>query len=216
MTPALDPALLAAILDPKNDGDDFLRLQAADWWEENGQSERGTFIRVQVELAAGEPCQLENRGESLDNAARGLCRRCDLRRRERELLEALYRRLFDSRMVPFLNADNRISTGQNGAYGPPIYHTFRRGFVEVVECDSRAWLAHADRLLAAQPVREVTLSNLGNADAIVRRWQTEIGPPASGHRFADMLTDLWPHVRFELPANEGFTVPPEFPAPLPG
>jgi uncharacterized protein (TIGR02996 family) len=49
----LSSLLRAVCEDPSDDG---LRLILADWLEENGEEDRGNFIRVQVELAAmGEP-----------------------------------------------------------------------------------------------------------------------------------------------------------------
>src|SRR5579883_578433 len=53
-------SLLAAVI--ANPEDDVLRLAFADWFEENGQSERAEFIRVQIErarLQADDPRQSE-------------------------------------------------------------------------------------------------------------------------------------------------------------
>lgn len=46
-------ALLECVV--SNPEEDLPRLVLADWWEENGQPERGEFVRVQVELAAAMP-----------------------------------------------------------------------------------------------------------------------------------------------------------------
>jgi uncharacterized protein (TIGR02996 family) len=40
-------------------------------------------------------------------------------------------------------------------------YSWRRGFVEEITCTARLWLAHADAILAAQPVREVRLTTFG-------------------------------------------------------
>src|SRR5262249_3928589 len=66
-----DEAFLQAILeDPE---DDTPRLVYADWLEENGQPERGEFIRIQIELepmAEDDPRRpdLQKRGQGLLNA----------------------------------------------------------------------------------------------------------------------------------------------------
>jgi uncharacterized protein (TIGR02996 family) len=54
-----DEPLLRAILDRPDD--DHLRLVYADWLEENGQTERAEFIRVQIELSKEEADSPERR-----------------------------------------------------------------------------------------------------------------------------------------------------------
>ena len=49
------PHLLAAI--KANPADDLPRLVAADWLEENGESERAEFVRVQCRVANGQQCR---------------------------------------------------------------------------------------------------------------------------------------------------------------
>src|SRR4051812_36025319 len=52
-------ALIEAIREHPED--DTPRLILADWFEENGQSARGEFIRVQCELARAEPADPRRR-----------------------------------------------------------------------------------------------------------------------------------------------------------
>lgn len=83
---------------------------------------------------------------------------------------------------------------------------FRRGFVEYLTLPAAAWLAHADAVLAAQPVREVRLTTLPPADWVIQ--QVAAGkalPPVAGvyadylemHRAA--LDGAWPGITFTLP-----------------
>ncbi len=44
----LDPGILAGIIAKPDD--DFLRAVAADWWEENGDPDRASFVRTQLAL----------------------------------------------------------------------------------------------------------------------------------------------------------------------
>ncbi len=64
-------ALLAAII--ANPDDDQPRLAYADWLEENGQTERAEFIRVQIELAnatSGRSHRVWSNEKTLDQAVR--------------------------------------------------------------------------------------------------------------------------------------------------
>lgn len=45
MTPLPDYLLHPILANP---ADDLLRLSAADWWEENGESELAEFVRLQI------------------------------------------------------------------------------------------------------------------------------------------------------------------------
>jgi uncharacterized protein (TIGR02996 family) len=80
-------AFLASIREQPED--DLRRLVAADWLDEQGESERAEFIRVQCEIARIGVCRDECRSR-IDYRCRG----CVIRSRERELLERHHRLLF--------------------------------------------------------------------------------------------------------------------------
>jgi uncharacterized protein (TIGR02996 family) len=161
--------LLKAVLAAPDD--DAPRLIYADWLDEHGRPERAEFVRVQCALARlpkppastrliedgweprlGHPSLKE---EQAAEHCRALCRR------ERELLTG--------HAPCWLAAPGLKVTGclvpKDGSPpscwwqlpGGQISAAFRRGFVESVMTTAALWLTHADVVMAAQPVREVTL-----------------------------------------------------------
>lgn len=89
MTATGDPTLaqlMAAIV--ANPDEDTPRLEYADRLQELGDDDRAEFIRVQVELANGDPCDAEKMPDRHEVSDPGACDWCDLRRRELELLAA--------------------------------------------------------------------------------------------------------------------------------
>lgn len=121
---------------------DAPRLVYADWLSENGQEERGEFIRLQVELAATafrlcqkhcygctdrEPPKQHHAKHSWDAK---LCangrRRIELRRRERELLDA-----HAQQWLPYLHAPDGRSVIRDSQ--------FRRGFLHTVRVSAAEW-----------------------------------------------------------------------------
>jgi uncharacterized protein (TIGR02996 family) len=129
--------LLRAILDqPK---EETPRLVYADWLEENGQPERAEFIRVQVEIAGWGTTPPADAEEWV--------------RRERELL-------WGHGLKWALPATEVHHSGPTGV-GPSAGHIlgfFSRGFLSHVTCSWPDWRAHADAILAAQPVERVRLT----------------------------------------------------------
>ena len=131
--------------------DDTPRLIYADWLDERGDP-RGEFIRVQIALArlAGRnTCSslpgtmvstLTCLGPSL--AGEQSPRQAELRRREFLLLS----RHRQEWLAPFRG----WTSGEE----------FRRGFVESVKITARAFLAHAPRLFALTPLRQVQILDL--------------------------------------------------------
>ncbi len=171
----MEPSLLAAVID--NPTDDDLRLVFADWLEENGEEDRGAFIRVQIELAQGPRSYREcwKNQPKIDAEVR---RMDGLRRREQELQELHG----DTWALPLALAAGFKGTPMYGAangrdsLGNPRYHhicseyasdmgrrlawTFRRGFVESIETDTKTFLAHGATMVACQPLERVTLTGL--------------------------------------------------------
>jgi uncharacterized protein (TIGR02996 family) len=129
-----EEAFIAAVLaDPENDAP---RLIYSDWLDEQGRGERAELIRVQCELA-----RLGNPMSEAEDSRYDI-----LRRQEAELLDAIRADNFrlPSRFVPQIYGNSR---GCNLPHG-----FFRRGFVHAVTCTAKAWLAHANEILACHPV----------------------------------------------------------------
>jgi uncharacterized protein (TIGR02996 family) len=138
--------------------DDTPRLIYADWLDERGDP-RGEFIRVQIALA-----RLADRnpltylpGTRISAAAyfgsllpgEPSPREAELRRREFLLLS----RHREEWLAPFRG----WTSGEE----------FRRGFVESVKITARAFLAHAPRLFALTPLRQVQILDLDHwADSL--------------------------------------------------
>jgi hypothetical protein len=142
--PTPPPDLLRAVLDDV-DSDDARRAygewaKARPW--PDGDPDRGSLIDVQLELA-------RQHREQAGIAGWGP----PYRRAEELLAGAGYRwraplePLVDARLIPATNPKK-------------LAYEFRRGFVEHVEMDARAFADHAPRVFATTPVRFVTLSNV--------------------------------------------------------
>ncbi len=121
--------------------DDAPRLIYADWLDDNGDSARAEFIRVQCRIAA-----LDRELESDDDCEEPTCPGCAERRplRQRELeLQGSGRRWWSD-------------------YGPGDKITvleWRRGFVHRLACTCAAWLEHGPAIVRQQPVQRVELSD---------------------------------------------------------
>jgi uncharacterized protein (TIGR02996 family) len=121
-------ALLATILaDP---ADDTARLVFADWLSENGEADRGEFIRVEVELARTKP-------HTEDDERR---RRVLLHRRD-----DLLRQHRAEWLAPFLPFAKDSS--------------FERGFVSSLHVPAHAFLEGAERWFAVTPLTRVKFAN---------------------------------------------------------
>lgn len=109
--------------------DDLPRLIAADWFEENGETERAEWIRLQCQIASiGEPTgedrkEVDDRWEAYDR----------MRHRSFEMLCDNSRRWFGERYVPY--ADSVLGTHRlNTIYGndADIQIDVRRGFPDTL------------------------------------------------------------------------------------
>lgn len=202
-----EAALLAAVLAYPED--DAPRLIYADFLDEQGQSDRADFIRVQVHLAHWG----DHLGSHLDDGTDYSCGVCNLRRRERELL--------DDDMSDDWTFDAREGIPPHWCRGADVYETtdsyarFRRGFIAQIRCSAADWLAHAGAILAAQPVQEVTLTTWPGRSGHLERPSIDywvIGPEwfAEGDGEAVMMAERemkvkealrrrWPAVKFNLP-----------------
>jgi uncharacterized protein (TIGR02996 family) len=228
------PYLRAIVALPDDDGP---RLCAADWWDEQGTAERAEFIRVQCELARW-PCECDTSEERVYHDECRCKERAELRRREREL------RTYDNVIswLPvvepwgtFLSATCASHLGPGDAHccnGPsPIAKAeFRRGFVEELTAVAADFLAHADALTAACPLRRVRLTTRpevewASADVALRlagrgwRSVSELFPGDSrGVNRAMMLQAYlaaeFPGIDFEMPTT-GFRPGSLSPSQLP-
>jgi uncharacterized protein (TIGR02996 family) len=112
----------------RDPADDLLRTVYADWLDENGDPERAEFVRVQVEVPKHPgKCVYANPSWGPNNLhQRGACGWCDMRHRERELLER-----------------NRTVW----EYGFPwAEFGWSRGFVSEVTCTAEDAALHLDSL----------------------------------------------------------------------
>jgi uncharacterized protein (TIGR02996 family) len=230
---ATETGLLAAVRAAPDD--DLPRLVMADWLEENGRGDRAEFVRLQCEIErtgarSSADCSMmpDNTCSGFNGAMRhidpgafeGWCPAClpkvRLLEREQELLKR-HLGWLDRTRYPILNANGSVSIGSDGLMGPPICHTFRRGFVESVTCPAAAWLARGDAVLAAHPVRRVTLTTLpayfyrdaagGWVEQDDEFWTTAGEAQAA-------VEARWPGVAFELPPERRgrvVTLPPGWP-----
>jgi uncharacterized protein (TIGR02996 family) len=156
-------AFIAAIVaDPD---DDAPRLIYSDWLDEQGQSERAEFIRVQCTL-----WQAQDLPEDLVDTAKEE----EFRSREQQFL--------DGGLSSALGAENLRK------YKP----VWRRGFVHAITLSAADWLQHADAILAAQPVQEVTLTTWPMINQIG-------GIPRFGYDFQSnaryLLSLRWPQIK---------------------
>ncbi len=164
-----ETALLAAILD--NPTDDSPRLIFADFLDENGQEERGEFIRIQIALKDATDCPAWCPGPDG-------CETALLRHRAKELTAMWW---------------------VHWAFGPPItsggwpmtlvggwgcenissghyqyqYLTFQRGFVETIHCTVGDLTRCGSVLVASQPIRVIHLTDV--------KERIEIVPPGIDH-----------------------------------
>jgi uncharacterized protein (TIGR02996 family) len=137
------PAFVSAIV--AEPSDDIPRLVAADFLEENGDPDRGMFIRVQVEL-----------GRLAAAGLYGTPQAVELRRREHAFLgpKAVFRHLWAAEDCPELV---RAAGGGRVHFEGAERLAWRRGFVDAVACPADEWLRHGAAVRARNPVRAVEL-----------------------------------------------------------
>ena len=127
-------ALLAAILaDP---ADDTARLVYADWLAENGDPDRGEFIRIEIELARTPPADEDDE------------------RRRKELFDrraVLLKQHRAAWLAPFLPHARDSS--------------FDRGFVSALDVPAHAFLEHAPRWFTIAPLHRVRFTTCSALDA---------------------------------------------------
>lgn len=142
-------ALLNTILAAPDD--DQPRLVFSDWLDEHGECDRAELIRIGLQLATY-PKQFNPNDQSTNWKAKQL-----LKDRQQWLAQSC-----DG--VGLIHMELRNAIGQGPilnylGYGSDgIVYTVERGFVSSILCSAADWLAHADAIVATQPVREVFLT----------------------------------------------------------
>lgn len=168
MTTTMHPTeamLLRAVCETPSD--DLPRLVLADWWQENGQADRGEFVKVQVDLTSGPSRCLHlqrclHRGPysgiephpmipvSGPTVDCGYCRSCQLRRRQ----DGLWSDLGIGDSFDMFGLKSRMLWENcSGEVGICLVH---RGFVCEVRCTATAFLANGPRVAMCQPVESVS------------------------------------------------------------
>ncbi|MCI0704792.1 MAG: TIGR02996 domain-containing protein [Planctomycetia bacterium] len=151
------PAFIAAII--ANPDEDTPRLVAADFLEENGESDRAAFIRIQCEIALLEASGLS---KSLEMD--------ELRKKERAILHPLsvHWQLWAAEECPELV---RVAPPTKTSSPLDRIHVegadrlaWRRGFVEAVRCFAGDWLRCGVAVRKRQPVQDVTLTDCNMTD----------------------------------------------------
>lgn len=170
-------AFLAAIKDAP--ADDSPRLVYADWLDDQGETERAEFIRVQVALAKLN-AELQSDEDCRDPKCIGCKERRDLHARGRKLAGSV-------RLPP--KWDWGIATEGIDVPNPPFVW-LDRGFVDEAHCPAPDWFAHAAALLAAHPLRDVHLTTRAYWPS-PGGWEELVGLP--------FLTARWPGIAFHLP-----------------
>jgi uncharacterized protein (TIGR02996 family) len=145
------PAFIAAII--ANPDEDTPRLVAADFLEENGEVDRAALIRIQCEIARLEASGL---GKSLEMD--------ELRKRERALLHPLS---VDWQLWAAFECPELVRVAPPTKTSSPLDRmhvegaerlTWRRGFVEEVNCPAAEWLRHGVAVRQRNPVLSVILT----------------------------------------------------------
>ena len=154
-------ALYRAIL--AHPEDDAPRLAYADWCDENGEPERGEFIRVECDLAkadwrdcGGYYCHTHDTG----NTVHVDCNPERLRVRADQLLQlpSLGSHGVANWCVWSEAVRRFLGPSASGLLAGQPY-AFSRGFVHLVELSTEAFFAHAAGLFAACPITAVRLTD---------------------------------------------------------
>lgn len=202
-------ALYRVLAEPDNDTH---RLNFADCCEEEGDTARGEFIRVQCELANLEG-NLDRGYGGRGVSGQGVNAIKSLKRRERRLWD-------DKNLIVSMWPDGVV-------YGPDFRCDFPvRGFLESFTTTAEIWLAHGDEVREQMPVKAVALTTeppsfgasiirevprtiagiVAGKVATVHEWQlTELREPGtpqplSGNTVTKLLLEArWPGITFTLP-----------------
>jgi uncharacterized protein (TIGR02996 family) len=136
--------------------DDAPRLVFADWLDENGESERAEFIRVQCKLEEARQRAEVPHTCCTDDSDHGPCRTCEpfkrLHRRSRQLLE-------DFAHGWFRDAFPWLEQPLEPVYYAQWWGWVGRGFVAEVACPLGDWLDHGKAICEQHPVERVRITD---------------------------------------------------------
>lgn len=181
MTPYQHPTYHAFIDRIRQSPDDDLpRLVAADFLEEQGESDRAAFIRVQVEIArhggceitrmdcgkTSKGCQFHRRKDNpLSFEWCQACKRIEeLKREEERLHGANYSAHLET--LPLISHP----TGYHdriGIYSGNGYVQFVRGFVENIRIRGADWIERHEAILRCNPVRKVAFTAWPHSEVLI-------------------------------------------------
>lgn len=116
------------------------RLIFADWLEDHGDPDRAEFIRIQCELSG-----------DIDEPARLL----GLQARESELLR-VHRRRWNGELHRLLSR-TALANQVDSRRGLIKSWTYRRGFVEAISMQTRAFVQHPDVIFRLGPIKFIRL-----------------------------------------------------------
>lgn len=181
--------------------EDDARLVHADVLEERGEGTHGEFIRVGVELAGMRPAEwCVREGDDFCRQTRRVnCRRCFVRRRERELF-ARHGDDWCRPLTAILGGDVLLSCTGIDPSDVPNYSAcvrVRRGFPCEVSLTAESFCRHAAALFRMAPIEVVTFP----------------GKRPEYHLTGGGASWSWYCVGF---ANDSATLPPELLHLLPG
>lgn len=137
-------ALLAAVI--ANPADDLPRTLYADWLDENGESERAEFVRVQLQLAR--PKMDCHHARPSEAESTPWCEVCQLREREREALKSCWSRYFRE-LFPNplgIEVDDLKMLWMKGIVFPAVESHPSRGFIRRLRCLWANWRKAAESL----------------------------------------------------------------------
>lgn len=225
--------LLQDILE--NPEDDTPRLILADWLQDNGDPDRAEFIRVQVELEKHPWAEhvRDDRYDARDGIDSGWRDAFELHGREQKLLWK-YEKGLGHNWERWCWAEARDEEGApcrpdyRGSYtvtphGSPglggnscgcvvdtmaglVGQSFRRGFVERIDCLRKTWLANGPKIVGGCPVLRVRLKDARPHSSHGRFWWHKLestDPPSIGVLWHFLPANIHLHLSGTF-VNEGY------------
>lgn len=179
--------LQSILADPDNDGP---RLVYADWLDENGDGARAEFIRLQIEsarlhaaVARWSSTPSNKPGGSAEDGGKAGAQLAMAQTIDRRA-HMLWKKLSP---LPWPYAFLHQLRAKENTF--KRWMLVSRGFVESITLSWPDWLTHAAAILAATPLREVTLTTRPNV------WHRS----DSDEDILAILADDWPGITFHLP-----------------
>lgn len=150
----------------ENPADDAPRLIFADWLEEQGESERAEFIRVQIALSRIPNIEITNAEQgkfTVHMQPQAVQKLAD----EGRLFDPEFIREGHRKSEPLRQRERELLCAHHLEWRPDCsfgiqcrieLSYFRRGFVADVELPCSSWLTHGEQLLRSAPLERVTLT----------------------------------------------------------